>query len=182
MGDPRNPARVEEEWNPRRLEIIDLEIQTFLTPKCALSGGWAWHYMSPRPHRELKLLHDHKDVDLFIEPYAAPKVIWDLKDAGYRKISTIYDNPSGNFVRFQKHEEDVKILIDLFIQDVLTTTVFNAIRILEPQTLLSFYSLKKHTTDDCIAVQAARKLVAKGINPIGRQELIGGQEQASEAE
>jgi hypothetical protein len=170
MGDPRNPARVKELWDPHRLKVMDLEIMT-LTPKAALSGGWAWHYMSPRPHDEYKLLHDHKDIDLFIEPYMAGEFIGDLKRMGYKKTTTIYDNPSGQFIRYQKHVQGVKIIIDLFMEKVPTTTVFNAVRVVKPETLLSFYSLKKHTTDDCVAVQAARKLIEKGIDPIGREEL-----------
>jgi len=170
MGDPRNPARLYDEWSAHRVEIMDLEIQTFLTPVGALSGGWAWHYMSPS-HKEYKLLHDHKDIDLFVAPYEAPKYISDLKRMGYEKISTIYDNPSGQFVRFEKYEDNVKIIIDLFIEDVPTVVVYNAIRVVKPEVLLSFYDMKKHTTDDCMAVIAARKLIAQNIDPIGREEL-----------
>ncbi len=33
-----------------------------------LSGGWAWHFMTPAPHVELKQARDHKDVDVFVAP------------------------------------------------------------------------------------------------------------------
>ena len=45
------------------------------------------------------------------------------------------------------------------------------IRVVEPKYLLTLYSIK-HTTDDCIAVRAARELLRKNINPVGRKELI----------
>lgn len=171
MGDPRNPARIREKWDAHRVEVMDLEIRTFLCTKGILSGGWAWHYMSP-PHEEYKLLHDHKDIDLFVSPHATPKTIWDMKDNGYKRIWTQYDDPSSNFVRFEKYEDGVKIIIDLFTANVPYLDLGDDIRVVEPPTLLSYYKAKKHTTDDCVAVIEARKLLDKGEYPLRRQELV----------
>jgi hypothetical protein len=105
MGDPRNPKRADEPWNLERLRVLEREVRA-IAPLVTLSGGWAWHFMAP-PHEELKLFHDHKDVDFFVEP----------------------------------------------------------------STLLSFYG-DIHSTDDCVSVLAARKLLAQGLSPIGREEFV----------
>ena len=41
----------------------------------------------------------------------------------------------------------------------------------EPATLLTFYGAI-HSTDDCVSVLAARKLLARGISPIRRPRLV----------
>lgn len=169
MGDPRNPARAREEWNQHRIDTMDMEIQTLLCELGILSGGWAWHYMSP-PHTEYKMLHDHKDIDMFVDPHVAALTMFELKQRGYVRTWTQYDDPSGQFERFEQHVDDVKIIIDLFIEEVPFIHA-GSVRVVEPHKLLSYYSLKKHTTDDCTAVIAARKLIAQGIDPVGREEL-----------
>lgn len=169
MGDPRNPARAREKWNQHRVDTMDLEIRTFLCDLGILSGGWAWHYMSPL-HDEYKMLHDHKDIDMFVDPDRAAYTMSALKRAGYERTWTQYDDPSGQFVRFERHIDDVKVIIDLFIERVPFVQV-DEVLVVEPDHLLTYYSMKKHTTDDCIAVQAARKLLEQGVSPINRKEL-----------
>ena len=71
MGDPRNPKRADEPWNLERLRVLEREVKA-IAPLVTLSGGWAWHFMAP-PHEELKIFHDHKDVDLFVEPERLPR-------------------------------------------------------------------------------------------------------------
>lgn len=172
MGDPRNPARVNEQWDPHRLEVMDLEIRTFLCDLGTLSGGWAWHYMSPPGHIELKLHHDHKDIDMFIDPSKATDVFYKLKAAEYNRIWTKYDDSSKSFLRYEQHIDGVKIILDLFVEEVTRWYLIrHSVWVVEPKTLLSFYTKKIHTTDDCTAVIAARELVTKGITPIGREEL-----------
>ncbi|WNZ62336.1 hypothetical protein QEG98_00280 [Myxococcus sp. MxC21-1] len=41
----------------------------------------------------------------------------------------------------------------------------------DPATLLTFYG-DIHSTDDCVSVLAARRLLAKGHSPLGRVELV----------
>ncbi|WP_160174454.1 hypothetical protein [Archangium violaceum] len=38
-------------------------------------------------------------------------------------------------------------------------------------TLLTFYG-DIHSTEDCVSVLAARRLLDRGIDPIGRSELV----------
>jgi len=171
MGDPRNPARIRDKWDAHRVEVMDLEIRTFLCTKGVLSGGWAWHYMSP-PHEEYKLLHDHKDIDMFVVPGEMADVIWSLKNNGYKRIWTQYDDPSSNFIRYEKYEDEVKIIIDLFTADVPYLELDEDIKVVEPSVLLSYYDMKKHTTDDCVAVIEARKLLQRGAVVNGNKELV----------
>lgn len=44
-------------------------------------------------------------------------------------------------------------------------------KVVEPRTLLSFYS-NTHSSDNCWAVLAAKKLTDAGISPLGRPELV----------
>lgn len=44
------------------------------------------------------------------------------------------------------------------------------VRVVEPEHLLSLYGTK-HSSEECWAVQAARKLLKNGISPVGRPEL-----------
>ena len=130
------------------------------------------------------MLHDHKDVDVLIPVARAQEFAAFLKSDGYTKIWTKYDgraNKQANykdFYRVEKHVpcalDNVKVQMDVFLQDVPWVRVLSCdLRVVEPKTLLSFYSVKQCTTDDCKAVIGARKLVAKGINPMDRRELIG---------
>ena len=89
MGDPRNPDRAAETWNANRIEVMELEI-SILAQLMVISGGWAWHFMSP-PHEELKYFHDHKDIDVFVHPEDAAALFTRLQQMGYKRITTIYD-------------------------------------------------------------------------------------------
>lgn len=174
MGDPRNPKRIDELWNPVRLAVLEREARV-LGRIGTISGGFAWHFMSP-PHEERKILHDHKDIDVLITPNMFPEVITTLQRDGYQKVWTKYDRISTNFHRYERDitykDERVKVQIDLFLQKVPRMEV-NGVWLVEPSTLLSFYKAKIHQTDDCTAVIAARSLLARGIYPVGRPELIG---------
>jgi hypothetical protein len=47
----------------------------------------------------------------------------------------------------------------------------DGMKIVDPKYLISLYSTK-HDSKECVAVIEAKKLIAKGIDPIGRKELI----------
>ena len=67
MGNPHNRERYGETWPQHKIDasLVELEeIRDWIT----ISGGWAWHFMSPQGHVELKHAHDHKDIDVFVEP------------------------------------------------------------------------------------------------------------------
>ena len=44
-----NPERLGELWDNTRLTIILDEINK-ISDKIVLSGGWAWHFMTPENH------------------------------------------------------------------------------------------------------------------------------------
>jgi hypothetical protein len=173
MGDPRNPARADELWNPVRFNVLLAEVKA-IAPGCVLSGGWAWHFMSP-PHEELKLHHDHRDIDVFVKPQDLAPFLVELQLRGYQKVWTRFDQHSKDrFYRYEKHvptpTESVKVIIDLFVEEILNITV-QGMNVVEPKKLLSLYK-RVHSTNDCTAVKAATLLVEKGINPVGRSEMV----------
>jgi hypothetical protein len=55
---------------------------------------------------------------------------------------------------------------------VPTLELPDGIRVVEPQTLLGFYATK-HSSTGCVAVRAARDLVARGEPVPGHASLIG---------
>lgn len=170
MGDPRNPGRQREEWDTARLYELGREIAT-LPNYAILSGGWAWHFMSP-PHREYKILHDHKDVDIFISPESMGDAVSHLKMCGYQRIWTRFDKVSADkFTRFEKHTPGgVKVLLDVFLESPPFIEV-GGYKVVEPRTLLSYYG-EIHSTEDCVAVLAAKKLLDKNLPVVGSEELV----------
>jgi hypothetical protein len=184
MGDPHNPARYGEAWDPIRLQVMLEALQElrdkcpdedWLTPSFVISGGWAWHFMSPPGHTELKHAHDHRDLDLFADPEEVAALINILVGLGYRKVKTRFAPGQDDFRRYERVDEPpdgkpVKILIDLFLRDV-PSIMANGWSVVEPKYLLGLYS-DHHSSGQCFAVQAASKLLEKGINPVGRPELV----------
>lgn len=170
-------------WKNDKLEA-QMETVDAIKDYVIISGGLAWHIMSP-PHEETKMIHDHKDVDLFIPPQWANTVIGILKGRGFNKYWTKYDGITPNFVRYGTSEirkEDidkpleeqrsVKVLLDLFLEDIKSIEV-KGYKLVEPKTLLGLYEYS-HSSKNCVAVQAAIPLVARGINPVGKIDLIEG--------
>lgn len=159
-------------WKQEKLES-QLEVIRAVKDFVIVSGGLAWHLMSP-PHTERKELHDHKDVDLFVFPKDTNEVIWKLKEQGLNRYWTKYDGKSKDFIRYggtwHKNGKWLKILIDLFSRDVPFIKI-GEFRVLEPTYLLSLYG-DIHLSTKCWAVQAAKILVARGISPVGRKELL----------
>ena len=169
-------------WKQDKL-LAQIELVDMIKEYVVVSGGLAWHIMSP-PHEETKTIHDHKDVDLFIIPKWSSTVLGILKQNGYKKMWTKYDGLDPNFIRYgnsiirQKdrdkpleEQRNVKVLLDLFINEIEYIEV-DGYKLVEPKKLLSLYETS-HSSKECTAVQAAIILVKKGINPVGRNELIG---------
>lgn len=169
MGDPRNPKRANERWPAGRLAVLERELRA-VASHAVVSGGWAWHFLSP-PHDELKLLHDHKDLDLLVPPRNAGALVAALKDRGYAPCWTRFDAVSTTFRRYAAHVDGVKVLVDVFVEAVDSVEA-NGVRVVAPPTLLGFYRRKVHATDDCVAVRAARELLARGVDPTNRAELV----------
>jgi len=179
-SDPHNPARSGELWNLDRIKK-QLETVLFLTAECrgvSLSGGIAWHFMSPKGHPEVKIFHDHKDIDLFVEPDEFSGLVRTLKDSGFQKVWTKYDNPSGQFVRYVEKFEGGKNVLDIYVQSVPHIDVetgdeaVEVVQVVEPSHLIGLYETT-HSSKECTAVKAAKELLAQGISPVGRPELVG---------
>lgn len=178
MGDPHDPKRYGETWTQHRIDAYLAEMEP-LREHVVLSGGWAWHAMSPVGHVELKHAHDHKDLDLMVPKRAVATAMSLLLGAGFVRVPTRYDRlPSDEeFRRYEKHAtrrgDTFRITIDFFVRDVPELRA-NGWRVVSPPTLLSFYSTF-HGSRACFAVQAAHRLLQSGVAPrelVGRPELV----------
>ncbi len=177
MSKPHNKKRYGELWPQGRIDLCLKELKT-IKPFVTLSGGWAWHFMSPIGHKEYKHAHDHKDIDLFVEPANVATVVSLLKGQGFAKVWTKYDKlPSQeDFRRYEKRVElneqtSVKVTIDFFVRDDVPYHEIEGWKVTEPNFLLSLYS-SIHSSDKCFAVKAAMRLLEEGIDPVGRAELV----------
>jgi len=165
-------------WHYQKLQAQQMTLDS-VRDYVVVSGGLAWHIMSP-PHEENKYIHDHKDVDLFVIPEHFATVISILKAGGFTKYWTKYDGITPNFYRYglsadipfrdKPGSKRVKVLLDLFVENVPSIR-FGGYAVVEPKYMLTLYGVK-HASDYCWAVQQAKRLVARGISPEGRQELI----------
>ena len=178
MSTPHNLTRLGEQWNPQRLAVMQTEIEA-LKEYVTLSGGWAWHYMTPAEHVEYKHAHDHKDADLFVAPERFAEIVALLKERGYERTWTRFDNREGadTFYRYTKTVENtsgensapVKMMLDVFVEAVPSVEA-GEMRVVEPNYLLSLYG-HKHTSDLCFAVRIARRLLAEGKSPVGHPAM-----------
>lgn len=181
MSTPHNKERYGETWPEAKIKACFEELG-HLRPHVALSGGWAWHFLSPVGHVELKHAHDHKDIDIFVPPANVGMVVALLKSRNFERVATIYDRlPSAeDFRRYEKVVEyraeaaedlvSVRITIDFFVGDHPSRLV-DGWRVVEPAIMLGFYS-NIHSSDKCFAVQAAAQLLAQGIDPEGHPDLV----------
>jgi len=176
MGANHNKKRYGELWPDFRIKL-GLEILEKLKPLIIISGGWAWHFMSIPNHKEYKHAHDHKDIDIFVHPKNIASVMQILLEEGFEKVWTRYDHiPSPEkFRRYEKTDwldngKQVRITIDFFVSKTIETNTIDNWTIVEPKTLLSYYS-NIHSSDKCWAVKSALKLIDKGENPIGNELL-----------
>lgn len=173
MADPHNKKRYGEIWDSTLIANYLNEL-VYLKELVVFSGGWAWHFMSPPNHVELKHAHDHKDVDIFVLPDNVQRVITILNSLGFKRVSTRFDklNNNGDFRRYEKPmQTGKKLIIDFFVRkDLQIKTIFGW-NVVAPEQLLTFYKTI-HSSDNCFAVKAAAELLKKGIDPIGRNELV----------
>jgi hypothetical protein len=176
MSTPHNQKRYGETWSQAKINT-SLEELNAIKPFIIISGGWAWHFMSPANHIEYKHVHDHKDIDLFVLPENVATVVSILKQRGFEKVWTKYDKlPSKeDFRRYEKRVEyddiSIKVTIDFFVSSEVPFREIEEWRIVEPEYLLGLYKTI-HSSDTCFAVQAATQLIKQGIDPINRPELV----------
>ena len=69
-----------------------------------VSGGWAWHLMSPAGHVELKHAHDMKDVDLFVAGRDVAALYGRLAELGHVRVSTRYDKRLDTPYEFHRYD------------------------------------------------------------------------------
>lgn len=179
MGDPHNPQRYGEVWPQYKIDAC-LGVLETLKDFVALSGGWAWHFMSPKGHTENKHAHDHKDIDLMVPPQNVHAVMGILLGQGFKKAATKYDRlPSAeDFRRYEKLVNDgvnmpYRITIDFFVKTVETILCPGGWSVVRPDVLLGFYH-RIHSSTSCWAVLAAKDLLASGVPPeaiVGHQRL-----------
>jgi len=161
-----NPKRYGELYNSQHIDnqIEELEnIKEFIV----LSGGWAWHFLSP-PHNEYKHLHDHSDIDIFVKPENFTKVQLTLTENEWFRMKTKYDN--NNFIRYEKIRDGRKMVIDMFKGEIPNINS-NGWNVTEPNYLLSLYKTV-HQSDNCIVVTKSRELIKNGEPIINSEELI----------
>lgn len=176
MGAPHNKNRYGEIWPEYRI-AHSLDALEPLKQLIILSGGWAWHFMSPNGHVEYKHAHDHKDIDLFVHPRNVAEVMAILYQNSFQKVWTRYDQlPSQeNFRRYEKvvtteEHPAFRITIDFFVNDV-PYRMAKGWKVVEPSYLLGLYS-NIHSSDKSWAVQSSIRLLQKGIDPMDREELV----------
>jgi hypothetical protein len=172
MADPHNPKRYGETWPQDRIDACLVEL-TEIRSRVILSGGWAWHFMSPKGHKELKHAHDHKDIDIFVRPGNVGTVIPLLEQRGFVKVPTKYDRLKGNndFRRYEKVVRGHRVTIDFFVDGKIPERWIGEWCVVEPKKLLSLYK-SVHSSDNCFAVKAATELLARNIDPVGHEELV----------
>jgi len=161
-----NPERYGELYDDSHLKN-QMEELLLIKEWIALSGGWAWHFISP-PHTEYKHLHDHRDIDIFVKPENFLKVQMTLESNDWYHIKTKYDNNS--FIRYEKIKQNRKMVIDMFKGDLPTIEV-KGWKVADPIHLITLY-YTVHQSAHCIAVQATRELHKNGISPIDNELLI----------
>ena len=177
MADAHNPDRYGEVWPQYKINAC-LRILKVLRPHVVLSGGWAWHFMSPKGHVELKHAHDHKDIDLMVPPRTVATVMQILREQGFEKVPTRFDKlPSAEeFRRYERvdtveGQEPFRITIDFFVKEVPVLQCPGGWLVVDPATLITFYRTI-HSSKSCFAVQAASRLLAAGDQVLGRRELV----------
>lgn len=153
-------------WPQNKIDEQFAELEP-IRSMVTISGGFAWHLMSV-PHEERKAFHDHKDVDLFVDPPRFHELVQTLKGRGFDRVWTKYDGITPNFYRYTKYGAH-KTMLDVFVSEIASITVDNY-QVVEPSALLKLYETS-HSSKECVAVKAATALLAKGISPIGRPEL-----------
>ncbi|WP_046754965.1 hypothetical protein [Kordia jejudonensis] len=177
MGAPHNKKRYGEVWQQDRISLSLMELQ-FLRKFVTLSGGWAWHFLSPEGHTEYKHAHDHKDIDVFVDPKHVAEVMYVLHQRNFKKVWTRYDHLQSeeSFRRYEKtvktdEGKSIRITIDFFVKSAVPSRFVKDWNVVDPTFLLSLYN-NIHSSDKCWAVQASIGLLAKNIDPLDREELV----------
>lgn len=180
MAKPHRTERYGEIWDPARIAATLREVEP-IREYVTLSGGWAWHFMTPSVHEELKHAHDHKDVDLFVADQQFGLLVALLKQQRFDRCWTRFDGreDSKDFFRYTKDvevtEKPYQVIFDLFVGDPPRVPIEvdgqpTGFQVVEPATLLTYYGVK-HSSGECFSVQTAKRLLALGENPVQHPEM-----------
>lgn len=171
MADPHRRDRYGETWDLRKISLAEADLFD-LRDHLTLSGGWAWHFLSPEGHVELKHAHDHKDMDAFVAPALVAELSVRLAGLGYQRVGTRFDKRPAPypFRRLERSTALGRLTLDLFTGEVPRREV-RGYQVVDPRYLLGLYETV-HMSKTCFAVSAARNLLARGIDPQGRAELV----------
>jgi len=203
MGDPPNPARIHERWNLHRIAVMEREIAAIREFGVLSGGwGWRLmspaHVECEQlhDHKDIDIfVYPHAFsalVGLLGERgYAKAWTRFDDPSREFIRFARYVENACPNCledavlaegqefvcvgcnVRWAESPcEVVKVILDLFVETVPELVLANGHRVVEPATLLTFYG-DRHSSDRCVAVKAARELVARGEAVVGHPSLVG---------
>lgn len=172
MAAPHNPERYGEVWDPAHVAACEADLER-IRDLVVVSGGWAWHFMSPPNHLERKHAHDHKDVDLFVPPAHVAELSDRLRGMGYARVQTRFDRRPAPypFRRLARPVGKKAITIDLFTGEPPHRTLEGGWRVVDPAHLITLYKTV-HGSDTCFAVKAAARLLQSGVDPVGHPDLV----------
>lgn len=189
MNAPPIHHRVEpDRWDGSRLAVFEQELRGLAEAlPFVVSGGWAWHLMTPVGHAEYLQAHDHRDLDLFLDPQSRDEAGEKLRRLGYIQAWTRFDSSAlasaggGSPRPFARYVKDAlrddryhKVTIDLFLEPIASREIQapwgGSIRVVPPIRLLELYH-GTHQAESCLSVRIARDLLVRGVDPVGHPEM-----------
>lgn len=166
MGAPHNKDRYGETWPDMSIFILKQELEK-VKDFVVVSGGWVWHLITP-VHSDYKHAHDLKDIDVYVKG----DVVWEfvalLKEIGYEREHTKYDNLSP-FYRYVRFVNNKKVIFDVFVGDVPFVEV-GGFKVVDPAHLVTLYH-SIHGSGQCFSVALAREILAAGENPVNHPKM-----------
>lgn len=168
-----DPNGFGQRWNPVRLRVIEQELVAF-QPYVVLSGGWAWHFLTPPGHTEYVAAHDHEDADVVVLPQQVAPLMVLLTARGYERAQKGCVDPDSDidlnrYTRVVNHHaEPVKVVLGIMVADVPHVEA-GGFRVIEPSLLLADAS--RHGSRACLSARIARDLVARGEKVAGHPAM-----------
>lgn len=179
-----------DRWDASRLAVFEQELRDLSEAlPVVVSGGWAWHLMTPAGHVEYRHAHDHRDLDLFLDPRFRDDAMNTLRRMGYIQSWTRFDSSAltssvGSSPRpFSRHVKDAlrddryyKVTVDLFLEPIAVREIQapwgRSIRVVPPARLLELADSQSPAAA-CLSARIARDLLARGLDPVGHPEMAG---------
>lgn len=168
-----DPSGFSQRWNPLRLQVIEQELVAF-QPYVVLSGGWAWHFLTPAGHTEYVEAHDHEDADVVVLPQQVAPLMVLLTARGYERTQSLgvgseSDIDMNRYERVVRHHaEPVKVTLEMMVADVPHVEA-GGFRVIEPSLLLTH--APPYGSRACLSARIARELVARGETVAGHPAM-----------